>query len=67
MGSIRQWASNRRRRIAEFADKLLDKEKIGSIYGAEELVLQVTPDRKEERKAICYRIDEVRLYAKVLG
>ncbi len=45
---------------------LLDKEKIGSIYGTEELVFQAAPDRKEYFKAICYRIDEVRLYAKVL-
>lgn len=46
---------------------LLDPGKIGRIYGAEELVFQAAPDRREELRTICYRIDEVRLYAKRLG
>lgn len=47
--------------------ELLDKEKIGDIYGAEKVVFQASPHRRNELKAICYRIDEVRLYAKKLG
>lgn len=46
--------------------ELLDKDKVGSIYGAEEVVFQAAPCRKNELSPMCYRIDEVQLYAKVL-
>ena len=47
--------------------KLLNWERTGDVYGVEELVFQASLQRKEELKAICDRIDEVRLYAKKLG
>lgn len=43
---------------------LLDQEKIGHIYGAEEVIFQAAPARKAELSPLCYRIDEVRLYTK---
>lgn len=46
--------------------ELLNKERIGAIYGAEELVFQAELCRKNELMPICYRIDEVRLYSKKL-
>lgn len=45
---------------------LLNLEKTGSIYGAEEVVFQAAPERKQELQSFCYRIDEVRLYGKEL-
>lgn len=68
MGFKQQTENTWLRCYAQWDDacKLLDQGKIGSIYGAEELVFQAAPQRKDELKAICYRMDEVRLYTKML-
>lgn len=42
---------------------LLDGDKVGKIYGPEELVFDAAIERKEELKTLCHRIDEVRLYS----
>ena len=66
MGFIEQRANSWIRCYAKWDDcyDLLDKEKIGEIYGAEEVVFQAAVARKEELSRKCYRIDEVRLYSK---
>ncbi len=46
--------------------ELTDKEKLGSVYGVEEVVFQAPPARREELSSLCSRIDEVRLYCKNL-
>jgi len=45
---------------------MMDKEKLGQVYGMEQVVFQAPLARKEELSSECYRIDEVRLYAKAL-
>ncbi len=45
------------------ADWFLNRENVGEIYGVEEMIFEVTPSRRQEIEAYCYRIDEVRLYA----
>lgn len=48
------------------ADWFLNRENVGKIYGVEEMVFEVAASRRDEIAAYCYRIDEVRLYAKEL-
>lgn len=48
------------------ADWFLNRENVGKIYGVEEMIFEVSPSRREEVFEYCYRIDEVRLYAKEL-
>lgn len=69
MGFVQQMQNTWIRCYAKRADcyKLPGKSKIGDIYGAEELVFQAALSRKGELSKICYRIDEVRLYSKILG
>lgn len=69
MGFVQQPQNSWVRCYAKWDDcyELLDKSKIGEIYGAEEVVFQAAPSRKEELSKKCYRIDEVRLYSKKLG
>lgn len=47
--------------------ELIDKGKIGKIYGVEEVVFQAELFRKEELSAICTYTNEVRLYSKMIG
>lgn len=46
------------------ADWFLKRENVGAIYGVEEMIFEVEPSRKQEIEEFCYRIDEVRLYAR---
>ncbi len=46
--------------------ELMNQEKLGSVYGVEEVVFQAPPARREELSSLCSRIDEVRLYCKNL-
>lgn len=48
------------------ADWFLNRKNVGEIYGVEEMIFEVTPSRREEVSEYCYRIDEVRLYAREL-
>ena len=48
------------------AQKLINTQTVGCIYGVEEVVFEAEYARKAELSAICDRIDEVRLYAKRL-
>lgn len=45
------------------ADRFLNKEAVGEIYGVDELIFKATTDRRQELASYCYRIEEVRLYA----
>lgn len=68
MGFVLQQESTWLRCYARWDDAygLLNPEKTGSIYGAEEVVFQAAPERKQELQSFCYRIDEVRLHGKEL-
>lgn len=46
------------------ADWFLNRENVGEIYGVEEMIFEISPDRMDEVREYCYRMDEVRLYAK---
>ncbi|MGI6192922.1 MAG: GNAT family N-acetyltransferase [Christensenellales bacterium] len=46
------------RRCAELLN-----EKLGDIYGPEQLIFDAPVSRREELKDFCYRMDEVRLYS----
>ncbi len=46
--------------------ELMDQEKLGSVYGVEDVIFQAAPARREELSSLCSRIDEVRLYCKNL-
>lgn len=48
------------------ADWFLNRNNVGEIYGVEEMIFEVAPSRRDEISEYCYRIDEVRLYAKEL-
>ena len=45
------------------ADWFLQRENVGEIFGVEEMIFKVKPERRAEIAEYCYRIDEVRLYA----
>lgn len=45
------------------ADWFLNRKNVGDIYGVEEMIFEVTTQRRQEVSEYCYRIDEVRLYA----
>ncbi|MBE6908031.1 MAG: GNAT family N-acetyltransferase [Ruminococcaceae bacterium] len=47
-------------------DWFLNRENVGEIYGVEEMIFETTLSRKSEVAEYCYRMDEVRLYAKEL-
>lgn len=47
-------------------DWFLNQKNVGEIYGVEEMIFEVATSRRDEVSAYCYRIDEVRLYAKRL-
>lgn len=51
---------------ASKTDWFLNQERIGEIYGVEEMIFEAPPSRREELAEYCYRIEEVRLYAKEL-
>lgn len=46
---------------------LVDRDRLGSIYGVEELVFGAKPEDRERLRPLCHRIDEVRLYTKELS
>lgn len=46
---------------------LVDRDRLGSIYGVEELVFGARPEDRERLRRFCHRIDEVRLYTKELS
>ena len=48
------------------ADWFLNRKNVGEIYGVEEMIFEVKPSRRKEVSEYCYRIDEVRLYAREL-
>lgn len=48
------------------ADWFLNRKNVGEIYGVEEMIFEVNPSRREEVSEYCYRMDEVRLYAREL-
>lgn len=48
------------------ADWFLKRENVGKILGVEEMIFEISPSRKSEVSEFCYRMDEVRLYAKEL-
>lgn len=48
------------------ADWFLNRKNIGPIYGVEEMIFEISPSRREEISEYCYRIDEVKLYAREL-
>ena len=48
------------------ADWFLNRKNVGEIYGVEEMIFEAKPSRREEISEYCYRIDEVRLYARKL-
>ena len=48
------------------ADWFLNRKNIGEIYGVEEMVFEISPSRRKEVSEYCYRIDEVKLYAREL-
>lgn len=48
------------------ADWFLNRKNVGEIYGVEEMIFEAKPSRREEISECCYRIDEVRLYARKL-
>lgn len=48
------------------ASWFLNERNVGQIYGVEEMIFEVPPSRRREISEYCYRIDEVRLYAKAL-
>lgn len=45
------------------SDWFLNRQNVGDIYGVEEMIFEVTTQRRQEVSEYCYRIDEVRLYA----
>jgi len=57
---IRCYAEGRR------CNELLNQTAIGAIYGSEELIFDAPVSRKEELQGLCCRINEVRLYSRVL-
>lgn len=46
--------------------ELLNEDKIGKIYGPDELIFNAPMSRREELRDLCYRINEVRLYVRRL-
>lgn len=48
------------------ADWFLNRANVGEIFGVEEMIFEAAPARREEVSEYCYRIDQVRLYAKEL-
>lgn len=46
------------------ADWFLNRGNVGKIYGVEEMIFEVTVERRKEMAEYCYRMDEVRLYAR---
>jgi len=46
----------------EMAQQFFQKEKFGSCYGVERIVVEVPMERKQEAAKYCSRMDEVRLY-----
>ncbi len=48
------------------ADWFLNRKNVGEIYGVEEMIFEAEPSRRREISEYCYRIDEVRLYAREL-
>lgn len=51
---------------ASQVDWFLNKENVGEIYGVEEMIFEVSTNRRNEVSEYCHRIDEVRLYSKQL-
>lgn len=52
---------------AKHRSLLVDRDRLGSIYGVEELVFDAKPEDRERLRRLCHRIDEVRLYTKELS
>lgn len=52
---------------AKHGTLLVDRDRLGSIYGVEELVFGAKPEDRERLRPLCHRIDEVRLYTKELS
>lgn len=64
--NVKEWNWLRCYANSSSMDWFLNRKNMGELYGVEEIRFQVAALRRQEVSAYCYKIDEVRLYAREL-